>query len=398
MKTTTYILFILLLTGLMSCKKVAYRKIDNPAYIRVFNNLTYNVGVSNKDEPQPFLCMLIDPVLDQDGKPGSAAIIGDFLDKRAPYASPNPAHTGLSTSRFNPEYPGKELVLTAPILNGFDLTNWAQVPSGKHRIMFISRPINEIPFFQLEKELRNNILVDTVLNLTEREVYTLHVLQQDFVTKKNMLYVREENFHKQPLSESFSYVNFYNLSAKGYFSADRAFKNLTGDELSIPLRFGIQDNMNVYLTQIDAGNKRIPELSYQFAGNMKRNLQDAKVSPYFSFPVLPETNDNGIATNSWQFIQFLAPGMDPTSNIMFGAPPSTFTAVSAANMNGLYAYAQFDTKRYPKISSDILPNMIINVHSGADRPRSFGVVNTIEVVNGHIYLSTVQRKYAAPTY
>ena len=398
MKTTTYMMFILLLTGMVSCKKVEYRKIDKPAYVRVFNNLTYTIGVSNKDEPQPFLCMLIDPELDSDGKPTGAAIIGDFLDKRSAYASPNPAHAGLSTSRFNPEYPGKELVLTAPVLNGFDLTNWAQIPSGKHRIMFMSRPINDIPFFQLEKDLRNNIMIDTVLNLTEREVYTLHVLQQNFATKKNMLYVREETFHKQPLSESFSYVNFYNLSADGFFTADEGLKNLRSDERSVPMRFGIQDNMNVYLTQIDGTNKRIPELSYQFAGNMKRNLKDTKVSPYYAFPILPEANDNGVATDSWQFLQFLAPGMDPTSSVLFGAPPSTFTTVYAGNLNGLYAYAQFDTRRYPHLSADILPNMIINVHSGADRPRSFGVVNTIEVVNGKIYLSTVQRKYAAPTY
>lgn len=393
-----FILFFLLIAGLLSCKKVQYRKIDNPAYIRVFNNLTYTIGASNKEEPQPFLCMLIDPVMDAQGKPSGAAIVGDFLDKRNAYASPNPAHVGTGTSRFNPEYPGKELVLTAPILNGFDLTNWAQVPSGKHRIMFISRPINEVPFFELEARLRENIMVDTTINLTEREVYTLHVLQKDFKTKQNGLYIRQESFYKQAFSDSLSYVNFYNLSAKGFWNADHGTKNISSSRLYVPLSYGLKDDMNVYITQISATNQQIPGFAYQFAGRMKRTTDHPEVTPYFAFPIFSEVKDNGIFTGSWQFVQFTVPGEDPKLNNMFAPPPSTVVYGAVSNVNGDYGYAQFDTKRYPSSFLDIFPNMIVNVHSGVNNPRSFGVVNSVEVVNGNVYLTTVQRKYAAPVY
>ncbi|HEX8021210.1 MAG TPA: hypothetical protein VF500_14800, partial [Mucilaginibacter sp.] len=76
------------------CSKVEYRKIDSPAYLRVFNNLNYTISLQNKDEPVPFLTMLIDPQTDQDGMPVSAAIKGDFLDQRDPYAPPYPSHAG----------------------------------------------------------------------------------------------------------------------------------------------------------------------------------------------------------------------------------------------------------------------------------------------------------------
>lgn len=98
--------------------------------------------------------MFINPVVDASGMPVSAEIVGDFLDQRDAYAPPYPSHIGNSTSVNNPEYPGKENVLVGPILNGFDLSSWAQVPSGKVRIMFAYRPKNTVPFFQLESHLK----------------------------------------------------------------------------------------------------------------------------------------------------------------------------------------------------------------------------------------------------
>ena len=115
----------------------------------------------------------------------------DFLDQRAPYAPPYPSHIGNNNSVNNPEYPGKENVLVGPVLNGFDLSSWAQVPSGTHRVMFLYRPTNSIPFFQLEPALRKKVLIDTTLDLTEGEVYTMHVLQQNFITKENGVLLRK---------------------------------------------------------------------------------------------------------------------------------------------------------------------------------------------------------------
>lgn len=387
-----------------SCSKVEYRDVESPAYIRVFNNLTYTVSLNNKEEPQPFFCMFIDPEFDASGKPIAGLVMSDFLDKRSSYASPNPAHSGLGTSRFNPEYPGKELVPTAPILNGFDLTNWAKVSSGKRRFLFMSRPISNIPFAQLPDEQQRHIFLDTTITLAEHEVYTIHLLQKDFKTKQNGLYVRQENFHKQAFSDTLSYVNFYNLSAKGFWSASTAEKNMGFNEVTVSLRYGIRDTVNAYLTHISIdtnangtlSNNRIPEFSYQYAGTLYRNNSNPVVAPYYSFPVFLKTG-NKIYTNTWQFLQLFAPAINPVNSELYPDPP-IIPYAGMAIIPGEYAYAQFDTPRYPHRMYDILPNMIIQVHSGVNNPQSFGVVNTIEVVNGNIYLTTIQRKYPQPVY
>jgi hypothetical protein len=206
------------------CSKVDYAKIGDPAYLRVFNNLNYVVGLENKDEEVPFLTMLIDPEMDKDGMPVKAGIKGDFLDQREPYAPPYPSHVGSSISYKNPEYPGKENVLVGPVLNGFDLSSWAQIPSGKHRIVFMFRPVNNVPFFNLESRLKQKVLIDTTITLDSKEVYTLHILQKNFLTKKNGIYLRKENFHKLSLSDSLVYVNFYNMSAKGFQESNNDLK------------------------------------------------------------------------------------------------------------------------------------------------------------------------------
>ncbi|ULT26716.1 hypothetical protein KUH03_07740 [Sphingobacterium sp. E70] len=61
-----------------SCTKTEYRTVEDPAYIRVFNNLTYTLTLDNKEEAQPFFCMFIDPEFDASGKPIDGLAIGDF--------------------------------------------------------------------------------------------------------------------------------------------------------------------------------------------------------------------------------------------------------------------------------------------------------------------------------
>ena len=162
MKAKKYIqkwsISLFLLCGLLSaCTEIEYKEIENPAYIRVFNNLNYEIQLDNRFEKAPFLTMLIDPVFDADSIPVSAAIVGDFLDKRDKYAAPYPVHSASSTSKKNPEYPGKENVLVGPILNGFDLSSWAQITAGKHRVVFMYRPLNDVPFFELDARNKKNI-------------------------------------------------------------------------------------------------------------------------------------------------------------------------------------------------------------------------------------------------
>lgn len=389
-----YLIALLLMTG---CSKVDYIQVDSPAYLRVFNNLNYEKTLDGKDQQVPFLTMLIDPIMDEKGMPISTAILGDFLDQRAPYAPPYPSHIGNSTTVNNPEYPGKEDVLVAPVLNGFDLSSWAQIPSGKHRIVFMFRPKNSIPFFNLEPELRTKVLIDTNIVLDEKEVYTLNIIQKDYQTQKNEILLRHENFYKLPLSDSLVYINFYNLSAKGYWEADYIEKggDIGGKGV---LGDGIRDRMNVFysLYRNTSTESLLSNYSGKYLGEIKRNTGESDVSPYYSFPLFADPLSNGIHTNIWQRLDLLAPGMDPISK--------PYSGIDKTTDNNWVPISFFSngTVKLDYIRGDenyaLLPNMIVNIHSGIYNPRSFATVNTIEIVNGKAYLTTIQRKYAPPIY
>jgi len=385
---------LLLITG---CSKVDYVKVDSPAYLRVFNNLNYEKTLDSKDQEVPFLAMLIDPVMDEKGIPVSTKIMGDFLDQRAPYAPPYPSHIGNSTSVNNPEYPGKEDVLVAPVLNGFDLSSWAQIPSGKHRIVFMFRPKNNVPFFNLEPRLKTKVLIDTTIVLDEKEVYTLNVLQKDYQTKKNGVLLRHENFYKLPLSDSLVYVNFYNLSSKGYWEAGYTEKGANIGSKGA-LGDGIRDRMNVFYTLYRKSSTESVVNNYfgKYLGEIKRNTGEPDVSPYYSFPLFADPLSDGIRTDIWQRLDLLAPGMDLASKPYSGIQMETDNnwAPISCFSNGT---VPLDVLRGDE-NYVLLPNMIVNIHSGIHNPRSFATVNTIEIVNGKAYLTTIQRKYAPPIY
>ena len=388
-----WIIALLFITG---CSKVEYLKLESPAYLRVFNDLNYVQTLDTKDQEVPFLTMLIDPVMGQDGMPVSTAILGDFLDQRAPYAPPYPSHIGNSTSVNNPEYPGKEDVLVAPVVNGFDLSSWAQIPSGSHRIVFMFRPKNTVPFFSLESRLKKRVLIDTTMVLDAKEVYTLHVLQKDYLTKKNGIILRQENFHKLPLSDSLVYVNFYNMSAKGFWEADNAQKG--GNNFAKgALGNGIRDRMNIFYTLYRGNNAKSPVANFtgKYLGEVKRTTDEVMVSPYYSFPLFADPLSDRIHTDVWQRLDVMAPGFDPASK------PYGISQLDTDNNWAPVSFLSNGTVR-PDIDNEgnnvTLPNMIVNIHSGIYNPRSFATVNFIEFINGNVYLTTVQRKYAPPIY
>ncbi|WP_256009825.1 hypothetical protein [Desertivirga xinjiangensis] len=392
-------LFILGFLSLFSagCVKVEYSKIDEPAYLRVFNNINYVQTLGSKDDKVPFFCMLINPVLDDSGMPVSAGIVGDFLDKRAAYAPPYPSHVGTSISVNNPEYPGKENVLVGPVLNGFDLSSWAQVPSGKLRIMFVYRPKNTVPFFQLENHLKKDILVDTVIDLSVKEVYTLHLLQKDFVTKRSGILLRQENFHKLPLSDSLAYVNFYNMSAKGYWEAD---KSLKADNYRLKsFQGGMRDEMNVFLTLYETESnlshlgETVSGYKGKYVSNVKLNTTTGVVNSYVSFPVWASGKSDGIKTDIWQRFDFFTPGMDIANNPFYHS-----SIDNGGNWAAVNCLAKGQTGLTSNDNGALLPNLLVNIHSGTYNPKTFATVNTIEVVNGEVYLTTIQRKYAPPIY
>ena len=393
-------LLVLMLWCLSGCTKVEYTKIDQPAYLRVFNNFNYGFTMDDKDKKVPFLCMIINPILDKSGKPTGGQIIGDFLDVRAPYAPPYPSHIGSSSSVNNPEYPGKENVLVGPILNGYDLSSWAQVPSGELRFMFLYRPKNNIPYFKLEPQLQGDVLLDTVLTLNNQEVYTLHLLQKDYKTRESGALLRKENFQDLPFSDSMIYVNFYNYSSKGFLESDDRLKPENGKMGHF--QTGIRDKMDIYLTLYPDQESAVQNMNYvynplpgyrgKYISTLVANNSSDAVSPYLSFPLFANPADDGIRTKSWQSFDFFVPGMNPSNNIYNINDVDTDGNWAVLNClgNGL----QNASRSYGAYQ----PNLMVNIHSGKYNPRSFATVNTVEVVNGSVYLTTIQRKYPAPVY
>jgi hypothetical protein len=373
--------------SLTGCQKLSYHTINKAAYLRVFNDLNYALTLDNKDAPLPFLTMLIDPVIDSKGVITGAAIMGDHLDMRSSYAPAYPAHAGNSGFR-NPEYPGQENVLVGPILNGIDLSSWAQVPSGKHRIMFVSRPVTADAFLSLDPSNRNKILVDTTINLNEGQVYTMETINADAYSNKVSLYLRNEQFTNTAFSDSSVYVNFYNLGSKGYWQKNYGVIDV-GSGQQVP---EVKDTMNIYLSLLKGSSSNpYPSPAFDSAAVGYNSIYFARVirstasdvHPYYSFPLFPTVGSNHISTNIYQVFDLFAPGYD-NNRVGPGTNPVSYPNYAGIICFG-YDYTQGQT-----------PNLIVTTPSGQYNPRSFGTINTIEIVNGKTYLMTVQRKYDPP--
>lgn len=386
-----------LLAFLTGCSKIEFKTVDKPAYLRVFNNLRFKKTIVNKEEGESVLTMLINPQFDAQGIPVSAETVGDFLVTRDRYAPPYPSHIGTGTDVYNPEYPGKEKVIAGPILNGFDLSSWAQTPSGQKRIAFYFRPKNEVPFFHLETRFRSKVMIDTTLSLQAGEVYTLHVLQKDFENKKNGILLRTENFHKLSLSDSLVYVNFYNMSAKGFVAATTAFKPDPVNPVSDRYPEGINDEMKLYYSLYTPGEER-PQLvngyTKVYLTTLTRNTSNPAVASYYKLPLFAGSSRGPIQSSLFQSFYFLSPEYEirDFENL----------APVGGRLARLTCYTGQQQGYPPGMNNSeagtLLPNLIVNIHSGSYNPRSFATVNTIEIVNGDAYLTTIQRVFAPPLY
>lgn len=390
MNNRIILLLLLWIAAGAACRKTEYTAITEPAYLRIFNNLDYNITVDNKEAPQPFLTFLMDPELDAAGIPVSAKTTGDFLDKRAAWARPYP--DAVNTTLFQTEYPGSAKVLAGPVLNGYDLSSWAQIPAGKHRILFVSRPISQVPFFQLPKDLRTQIIIDTTIDFGNRDVYTMHVLEKDADTKTPGIYVRKETFVNQPFSDSLVYVNFYNLSSSGFFERGKIRSN------SEVFNLKIRDTMDVYysLGKVNTQNRFVPVAGHKgvLMDKVVRS-HEPSVHPYHSFPLFPDTTANKIYDGKMaQTFTFLWPAYTYENNPFIqymGESNGRFSElrVGPAGMSGDVAF--------PMVA-DFLTGMVVTIRSGKYLNRSFATVNTVEYINGKFYLMTIQRKYEPPVY
>lgn len=386
-----------------SCSKFEYRTIEEPAYLRVFNCLYYKISAENP-MPTPYLTMLIDPQFDQNGIPIGAAIVGDFMDTRRPYAPPFPNYTG-NVSKTNYDYPGNADVLVAPIMNGYNLSGWAQVPAGEHRVMFVFRPKNEVPFAELEERFRKQITVDTTFNLSPKEVYTMNVLQADFTSKKNMAYLRQETFYKQGFDTEKIYFNVYNLSSKGYWKAPNnqkdVYPSFHGDRKPVP---GIQDEMNIYTSLYDMPEVRTDLNNYisistfnkisgfenRFAGKVFHDLS-GRVTPYHSIPLFINKKPGQVWSNVGVQISLTAiyTADEGYVNYDYGTQRMEISCIVPTYMD------PYKNSYINVYEANELP---VTTHSGTNKKQSFATVNSIEVVNGKPYITSTQRTFPKPIF
>lgn len=389
-----YFLLPLLLAALFfsSCRKTDYVVLDNPAYLRVFNCLEFTTSLDNKDAPQPFLTFLVDPVMDDAGVPVSAAITGDFLERRSDWARPYP--DAASNVLWQKEYPGTKRVLAAPIVNGYDLSSWAQVPSGKHHIVFRTRPLNNVPYFELDKIERGVTLIDTTIDLSAGEVYTMHTLIKEYTSQQPFMYLRKETFPKQPFADSTVYVNFYNLSAANFY--EKAPSTLPNEDLS---NSKLSDTMNVYYSLNKLAPNGAPVALPGYKGiPMGRIIHslEPEVMPYYSFPLFADTSSNKIFTgNMSQQFGFYAAGFTPEN---LGYPGFIPVGVYSAIIMGDYGESGRNGYLPFKVKCDLRTGLVVSIHSGTNNPRSFATVNTVEYINRRMYVTTIQRKFAPPVY
>ncbi len=337
--------------------------ISQAAYLRVFNSLTLSPGLNNSLIPTPYLVFLFDPVQDAQGNfTNKAGFIGDFLAQRLSYSNSYPTQAGGTGILTNYEWPGKNTILTAPSINGLNLSNWAQIPSGKHRMVFLSRPLNDTSFFNLPLSTRNSILGDTTFDFNPGEVYTAESVLLDGRKNKTGVYIRKENFTKTTFSSNYNYISFYNLSS---------LNNFANQGLII-------DTLNIYLTAITS---------------FCSQTSTSGVSKFVCYPQIQDNIQN-------QFLQ--------TVQGTFQANQPYDSLPNAPQADFFYPDGTF--RKAPDLPKDSLlfyyPNGVgsISGHSFSLSATSFNsneyliqsTVNNLEIINGKVYLMQITPLVNAP--
>ena len=243
-----YLPFLVLV--LSGCYKYKEQDMEeSTAYLRVFNSVAVQPDLLEGNNISTFFTFLMDPETDAKGNPTDAVVKTDFFTTRELYSTSYPINSGnsseghyvvdqfgrkvYSNTPVNFEYPGNAHVLTAPAINGFDMSAWAQVKSGPHRIMFVARPGNSIPFPQLSEEIRSQVVIDTVVNYEKGEVYTMQIVCRNIDKGEYGLYLRKESFIHEAFEEDKIYVGFVNLSGVRPRKADLGYRNVFPEKVAI---------------------------------------------------------------------------------------------------------------------------------------------------------------------
>lgn len=401
-----FLLPVLLSALFPSCKKYDLKPLEqDPTYIRVFNNLTYNVDFLNNTQTPPFLTFLLDPEVDAAGTPNNAGIIGDYLGTRQLYSTSYPINAGNSSAGnetlnesgqpnpplaypVNYEYPGNAHVLTAPVINGFDLSSWAQVPSGKHRIMFVVRPQSNTAFKDLGTVQRGNILIDTTINMEKGEVYTLEVVSRDLDNGKYGLYVRKEQFIHQAFDENKLYAGFVNLSGR------KPEQSKYGTSFYFPEKVRINTTYNISNDALSTSSSSyyVPLPGYDNTYYTTLNSKFDQSISYLSLPMLPQSaffyqgvlrtysppvSQVGQKTGTMPYISF---------NLLDADMP--VTSPTGYKLNCWTDPAVFNnyTIRNPRSTPNL--NLVINT---GNQFRVYSTVNIFEMVYDRVYLMQIKR-------
>lgn len=387
--------FLLVLVLAAGCRKYADNpSIPNAAYIRVFNDIPdlqspYNIGGVH-----PFFTFLLDPVQDAAGTVSDASVVGDFLATRQPFSvsysmNENTSPTaGNAIYPHNYDYPGNEHVLTAPVINGFNLSAWAQITSGKHRVVMLARPSVNTGFTLLPEKARqqNNIVIDTTLDFTAGEVYTLEAVQKDFAINKYGLYVRKEDFIHRTFYSDKVYATFYNLSA-----AHPEITNpnaLTGtDTVTISYTYSTFRYTSADLYNNLPQGSFVPVTGYdqQYFTTL---YAFADSSQYLTLPQLPDSN---FYTPRNVFGTFGKPDGNASN------PGTLPTFQFSANASVFYCYRNPDsTNIYQGSGSTGLLASVYQFSTVNNKVNISTTVNFFEFINGQVYMMQLQRAAGNP--
>lgn len=416
MKIYRSIIFLLLLaTGIAGCKKYDLApELTDPAYMRVFNNLAVNPDALHSGQVAPFVTFVMDPKTDAAGIPADGSVIGDYLTTRQLFSLSYPiseANSSIGTGTLgagvgnntpvinntpvNYEYPGNAHVLTAPVINGFDLSAWAQVPSGKHRLMFVVRPKNAIAFKDLAATIRGNILLDTTVNFVKGEVYTLELVSRDLDNGKYGLYIRHETFPRQAYDAGKLYVGFVNLSGKKPLNAQQGFSFNFGDRVRINCTYNIFNDA-AYATQGSSFYNPYPGYDETYLTTLASRMDTT-----ISFQPLPLLQESSFFYQGLLREYFPVNG---TSNSYFGSLPYySFNLLDADNpvsdpdaKLGYLLRCARDPSSYNNYPVDYnnrsVPNLNLLVNTGGGY-HVYSTVNIIELVYDRAYLMQIQRAF-----
>lgn len=375
----------------------------NPAYLRVFNVIPYTQTPLNSSGTVPFFTFLFDPKFDKSGASDTGAIVCDWLGTRQVYTTSYPLTEGdglgasldtFVTHNINYEYPGSAHVLAAPTINGYDLSAWAQVPSGKHRVQFIARPENNTPFDSLSSTIRSAVIIDTTIDLQPGEVYTLEAVSTDEDNNRYGAYLRQEQFTHQNFSDTNLYAAFYNLSGKKSIIQQNNFP----DSFTVSGTFRILDD--VYYNSTGTTNYfTVPGWSYTYLTTLTQHF--AASASFIPMPLLPESyyfDNQGVfrtygtyVTNSFGF------GTLPSQSFFFTALGNPAAAAihevdciaDPATINNLPLYETLILPYSGHYWQQPLPNMnLFSTVTGT--PQVHPSVVLFEVVYGAVYMTRIQ--------